>query len=82
MTRMTRPDCTVMCNLINTHTHTHNMPPREGQCEFSIIYLAVTMNIDDDDDDDSPGLREYVQFHTSTRDKHNDNTNFRCRSLY
>ena len=25
MTRMTRPDCAVMCNLINTHTH---------QCEW------------------------------------------------
>ena len=24
MTRMTRPDCAVMCNLINTHTHTLN----------------------------------------------------------
>ena len=23
MTRMTRPDCVVMCNLINTHTHIH-----------------------------------------------------------
>ena len=23
MTRMTRPDCAVMCNLINIHTHTH-----------------------------------------------------------
>ena len=23
---MTRPDCAVMCNLINTHTHTHTMP--------------------------------------------------------
>ena len=23
MTRMTGPDCAVMCNLINTHTHTH-----------------------------------------------------------
>ena len=23
MTRMTRPDCAVMCNLINTHTHRH-----------------------------------------------------------
>ena len=23
MTRMTRPDCAVMCHLINTHTHTH-----------------------------------------------------------
>ena len=23
MTRMTGPDCAVMCNLINTHTHKH-----------------------------------------------------------
>ena len=23
MTRMTGPDCAVMCNLINTHTHAH-----------------------------------------------------------
>ena len=23
MTRMTGPDCAVMCNLIKTHTHTH-----------------------------------------------------------
>ena len=23
MTRMTRPECAVMCNLINTHIHTH-----------------------------------------------------------
>ena len=23
MTGMTGPDCAVMCNLINTHTHTH-----------------------------------------------------------
>ena len=25
MTRMTGPDCAVMCNLINTHTHTHTV---------------------------------------------------------
>ena len=32
MTRMTRPDCAVMCNLINTHTHTHSIidPPSGG----------------------------------------------------
>ena len=23
-----------MCNLINTHTHTHTLPPREDQCEW------------------------------------------------
>ena len=33
MTRMTGPDCAVMCNLINTHTHTH-IPPWEDQCEW------------------------------------------------
>ena len=27
MTRMTGPDCAVMCNLINTHTHTHYFQP-------------------------------------------------------
>ena len=31
MTRMTGPDYAVMCNLINTHTHTHT---REDQCEW------------------------------------------------
>ena len=34
MTRMTRPDCAVMCNLINTHTHarthTHTQHGKEG----------------------------------------------------
>ena len=33
MNRMTGPDCAVMCNLINTHTHTH-IPPSEDQCEW------------------------------------------------
>ena len=26
MTRMIAPDCAVMCNLTNTHTHTHDKP--------------------------------------------------------
>ena len=50
MTRMTGPDCVVMCNLINTHTHnkihththnkihththTHTHTPWEDQCEW------------------------------------------------
>ena len=40
MTRMTGPDCVVMCNLINTHTHTHTFvtsiidPPWVDQCEW------------------------------------------------
>ena len=35
MTRMTGPDCAVMCSLINahTHTHTHTLPAWEDQCE-------------------------------------------------
>ena len=33
MTRMTGPDYAVMCNLINTHTHTHD-PPWEDQREW------------------------------------------------
>ena len=32
MTRMTGPDCVVMCNLINTHTHID--PPWEDQSEW------------------------------------------------
>ena len=36
MTEMTGPDCAVMCNLINTHTHTQVslIPPWEDQCEW------------------------------------------------
>ena len=30
MTRMTGPDCAVMCNLINTHTHTHTKKPQNS----------------------------------------------------
>ena len=30
MTRMTGPDCAVMCNLINTHTHKHTHTPSPG----------------------------------------------------
>ena len=40
MTRMTGPDCAIMCNLINIHTHIHTyiqvplIPPWEDQCEW------------------------------------------------
>ena len=33
MTRMTKPDCAVMCNL-HTHTQVSLIPPREDQCEW------------------------------------------------
>ena len=37
MTRMTGPDCAVMCNLINTHTHTHTLLPWEDQFQWHIM---------------------------------------------
>ena len=39
MTRMTGPDCTVMCNLINTHTHTHRA--EGGQKSARNLKIAV-----------------------------------------
>ena len=41
MTRMTGPDCAVICNLINTHTHTHIDPP-----------LGASMRVAPNDKDD------------------------------
>ena len=32
MTRMTEPDCAVMCNLINAHTHAHSYIIRIVSC--------------------------------------------------
>ena len=32
MTRMTGPDCVVMCNLINRHTHTHSSSIKGAAC--------------------------------------------------
>ena len=40
MTRMTRPDCAVMCNLINTHTHTQNVDTKTlGSVDIDSGYL-------------------------------------------
>ena len=42
MTRMTRPDCAVMCNLINTHTHTNtHRRVEEGQKSARNLKIAV-----------------------------------------
>ena len=48
MTRMTGPDCVVMRNLINTHTHTHTQHDKnyEGWAlsdiyEYGIVYSVV-----------------------------------------
>ena len=56
MIRMTGPDCAVMCNLINTHTHkrTHKHP------------LGGPMRVAENDQDDRAELRGYVQFNKYT----------------
>ena len=75
MTRMTGPDCVVMCNLINTHTHTHT--PREDQCEWhrmtrmtgpdcAVMCNLINTHVEDQCEwhrmtDDRTGLRGYVQ---------------------
>ena len=41
MTRMTGPDCVVMCNLINTHTQVSLIPPWEDQCEWHRMTRAT-----------------------------------------
>ena len=49
MTRMTGPDCVVMCNLINTHTHTHIVIavvqgfflPISLGCSLSFVHVAA-----------------------------------------
>ena len=35
MTRMTGPDCAVMCNLINIHTYIHTLTGRPGSSEVT-----------------------------------------------
>ena len=37
MTRMTRPDCAVMCNLINIHTYIHTYT---HTCKHTYIFVA------------------------------------------
>ena len=37
MTRMTRPDCAVMCNLINTHTHTRTHTHKRSHEKVSSV---------------------------------------------
>ena len=37
MTRMTRPDCAVMCNLINIHTYIHGTSIRTKMLAFSSV---------------------------------------------
>ena len=40
MTRMTGPDCVVMCNLINTHTHTLGSN-KEARGEHEVLRAQV-----------------------------------------
>ena len=41
MTRMTGPDCAVMCSLINTHTHTHTNTTRKQGGEHKVLRAQV-----------------------------------------
>ena len=64
MTRMTGPDCVVMCNLINTYIHTYI----HIYIQTSIIdpTLGGSMRVAQNDSDDRAGLRGYVQFNKYT----------------
>ena len=62
MTRMTGPDCAVMCNLINTHTHIHrDKKPLDG-CWTKILidiqqYCSLLLSVNPPDGaDDQKGL--------------------------
>ena len=41
MTRMTGPDCAVMCNLINTHTHTHTQGGEHKVLRAQVKFVQV-----------------------------------------
>ena len=49
MTRMTGSDCAVMCNLINTHTHTRSIVPslyKTNACRFPLWHkYTITRNV-------------------------------------
>ena len=42
MTRMTGPDCAVVCNLINTHTHTVTGPDCAVMCNLTNTHTHNT----------------------------------------
>ena len=60
MTKMTGSDCAVMCNLINTHTHT------EVFVASIIPPMGGSMRVAYNDQDDRAGLGGYVQFNKYT----------------
>ena len=68
MTRMTGPDCAVMCNLINIHTYIHTyMHTYIHTCIHTYIHpLGGSMRVAYNDSDDRAGLRGYVQFNKYT----------------
>ena len=54
---MTRPDCAVICNLMNIHTYIHT---------YIDPTLGGSMRVAYNDSDDRAGLRGYVQFNKYT----------------
>ena len=75
MTRMTGTDCAVMCNLINTHTHTQVslIPPWEDQYEWHRMTrmtgpdYAVVCNLINTHTHTHTMLEPFTHFITRTR---------------
>ena len=67
MTRMTGPDCAVICKLLSAQTHppTHAQRERERERERERIIhppLGGSMRVAYNDKDERVGLRGYVHF--------------------
>ena len=43
MTRMTGPDCVVMCNLINTHTHMSELDKKGSATYYDVLRVVLNM---------------------------------------
>ena len=75
MTRMTRPDCAVMCNLVNTHTHTQTLTYTHQRytvvlCIPMGLYIYISKNSKKKKKKKSPKrAKESARAYHKTRDK-------------
>ena len=70
MTRMTRPDCAVMCNFIKyTHTHTHTRTKLGSEVAiFVVSFLSeLLVVINNNVISSAQGLRAWVRIYVSLR---------------
>ena len=70
MTRMTEPDCVVMCNLINTHTHAHTHTHTHTHKRRKERVGPVTADPDNQENDkeaggEAQGTQDLSKQHTS-----------------